>query len=124
MAIIYCDGDNPLAKGVAQEAAGYLVTAYPNHSWWVECRSGCLIIKHFEMSGARGTVGMVRHTSNLDHDAGARKKDIVRAAGEMMERAGLRRGANNGAPVTSFEFDDKATAKHWHAPIIKVPVIH
>ena len=123
MALIYCDGENELAKAYAREAAESLVQAYPNHSWWVECRGGVLVVKHFEASGRRGTVGMVRHTSALDHDAGARKKDVVMAAGEMLERAGLARGANTGDPVKSFEFDDAKMAKHWHQPL-PVKVIH
>lgn len=123
MALIYCDGENEMAQGLAREAAEVLVMAYPNHSWWVECRGGALIIKHFEASGLRGTVGMVRHTSALDHDAKVRKHDIVMKAGEMLERAGLKRGANNGDHVTDFEFDDSKMKKHWHVPLI-VPVIH
>lgn len=124
MALIYCDGDCELAQAYARESAESLVAAYPNHSWWVECRGGCLIIKHLEVSGARGVVGMVRHTSGLDNDAAARKKEVIRAAGEMLERAGLARGANKGAPVESFEFDDGRMAKHWHKPLTPTKVIH
>lgn len=117
MALIYCYGDSPLADDYAKEAAEVLVAAYPNHSWWIECKQGCLIIKHLEASGFRGSIGMLRHTAMLDHDAKARKKDYVMKAGEMLERAGLKRGARTDDPVTGFEFDDKATARHWHKPI-------
>lgn len=124
MALIYCDGDNEVGQARAREAAEFLVEAYPNHSWWVECKGGALIIKHFEVSGARGNIGMVRHLAFMEHDAKGRKKDIIRAAGEMLERAGLRRGARTEDPVTHFEMDDKRMEKHWQAPLLVIPTIH
>jgi hypothetical protein len=60
---------------------------------------------------------MMRHTEMLAHDARARKKDYVMKAGEMLERAGMKRGARTDDPVTAFEFDDKSLARHWHKPI-------
>lgn len=116
MALISAIGDNPLADACAKEAAEILVLAYPNHSWWVECKSGVLIIKHLEASGARGLIGMLRKMDQLSHDAGHRKKEIVLAAGELLERANLRRGARSDDPVLSFELDDKKLEKYWHAP--------
>jgi hypothetical protein len=117
MSLIYCYGDTKLEEAYAKEAAEALVAAYPNHPWWVECKSGCLIIKHREASGFRNTVGMVRHTAALDHDARARKRDIVMKAGEMLERAGLKRGARTDDPVTHFDMDDTKAQKNWHRPI-------
>ena len=117
MSLIYCFGDTPLNDNYAKEAAEVLVAAYPNHSWWIECKQGVLIIKHLEASGFRGSIGMLRHTQMLDHDAKARKHDYVMKAGEMLERAGMKRGARTEDPVKAFEFDDKKLAKHWHKPI-------
>lgn len=123
MAIIAAFGDNPLADNFAKEACEVLVAAYPNHSWMVECRQGVLIIKHAEASGMRGRVGMLRKVASLDHDALARKRDYIRSAGEMLERAGLKRGARSDDPVTHFEMDDKSMNAHWHKPIVIVPTI-
>lgn len=119
MAIIYCDGDSELAKSYAKDAAESLVTAYPNHSWWIECKQGVLVIKHF---GISGKIGMVRHLSALDHDAGARKRDIVHAAGELLERAGLPRRDYRGEDVRGLEVEGRMK-KHFHKPL-KIPVIH
>lgn len=116
MALINCIGDNPLADACAKEAAEVLCTAYPNHSWWVECKGGVLVIKHLEASGARGLIGMLRKMDALSHDAGRRKKEILLAAGELLERAGLARGARTDDPVTGFELDDKKMSKYWHRP--------
>lgn len=116
MALISVIGDNPLADACAKEAAETLTTAYPNHSWWVECKSGVLVIKHLEASGARGLIGMLRKMDQLSHDAGRRKKEILLAAGELLERAGLLRGARTEDPVTHFELDDRKLSKYWHRP--------
>ena len=116
MALISAIGDNPLADACAKEAAETLVQAYPNHGWWVECKGGVLIIKHLEASGARGLIGMLRKMDQLSNDAGKRKHDIIIAAGELLERAGLGRGGRTDDPVTHFELDDQKLAKYWHAP--------
>ena len=123
MALIYCYGKTPHDDNVAKECAESLVLAYPNHSWWVECRDGLIIIKHFAISGARGTIGMVRRLTDLGGDAKRRKQECLRGAGELLERAGLPRGANTGEPVFRVELD-KSLAKHWRPAINPVKVIH
>ena len=123
MALVYCDGDNELGKALAKETAETLTLVYPNHSWWIGQRQGVLIIKHFSISGASGTIGMVRHISALANDATRRKREIVRAAGELLERAGLPRGAFQGGRVTKLELD-KGLAKHWRPSPFAVDVIH
>ena len=122
MALVYCQGDSPLADGLAKEAAEYLVSSYPNHSWWVEARQGILVIKHFEASGLYGVVGMVRHLASLGHDARVRKHEIVVAAGELLERAGLARGPRGEDPVRSIELEE-GMDKHWFKPV-HMKVIH
>ena len=109
MALVYCYGDNPLADGHAKEAPEILCSAYPNHSWWVECKSGLLIIKHF---GISDKIGMVRKLTALAADANLRKRDLVRAAGELLERAGLARRDYRGENVRDFDVD-RPMKKHW-----------
>ncbi len=123
MALVYAQGDNPNADHLAKEISETLTAVYPNHSWWIEVRQGALIIKHFSISGASGTIGMVRHLSSLVGDATARKREVVRAAGELLERAGLPRGAFQGGRVTQLELD-KGLAKHWRPTPFAVDVIH
>ena len=115
MALISAFGDSPLADNLAKETAEHLTFAYPNHSWWVEVRQGVLVIKHLEASGARGLIGMLRHTAGLGADAKLRKQEVLRAAGELLERAGLPRGGRGDDPVTHLELD-KDLRKHWHVP--------
>lgn len=109
MALIYCYGDSKLADSFAKESAETLVAAYPNHSWWVECKGGVLVIKNFAISG---TVGMLRHMSKLDVSATIRKRDILRAAGELLERAALRRGAYDGEITQDLDADPR-TRREW-----------
>ena len=123
MALIYCDGDNKLAESWAKQAAEVLVSKYPNHSWWVECRGGALIIKHFGITGER--IGMVRHTAALSRDWRAFRTDISRAAGELLERAGVKRGAFQGEAVKNLELEDAKTQRLWRArPPVSMKVIH
>src|SRR3990167_8672718 len=110
MALICAIGDNPLADAFAKEAAEILVLAYPNHAWWIECKGGVLIIKHLEASGARGLIGMLRKMNQLPRGKGLRG-ELLRAAGELLERAGLARGPRTDDPVTNFELDDKKLGK-------------
>lgn len=116
MALITCIGDNPLDDAFAKRVAEILVPTYPNHSWWVECRQGVLIIKHLEASGARGLIGMLRKLDMLPQDATALRKEIIRAGGELLERANLPRSGRTEDPVRTFEFDDQSMDQHWRAP--------
>lgn len=121
MALIYCFGDNPLADSLAKEAAETLVAAYPNHSWWVECKGGVLVIKNFAVSGS---VGMLRHMSKLDASSTARKRDFLNAAGELLERAGLRRGGYEGEAAQDLDADPR-TRKQWaKRKPLQMKVIH
>lgn len=108
MAIVYCFGDTPLHDALAKSSAEALTLAYPNHSWWVECKGDSLIIKHFDISDK---IGMVRRISALSADAAAFKRDIIMAAGELLECVGLARGGRNDDPVLKIEAP-KHIAKH------------
>jgi hypothetical protein len=111
MACVYCFGETPLEEAYAKQAVEALTSAYPNHSWWVECRGGVLIIKHFAVSG---TIGMVRHLKSLHASHAILKSEIVRAAGELMERAGLPRRDYRGERVSTLEAP-KHLVKHFHS---------
>lgn len=120
MALIYCYGENPLADAHAKEAAEILCSTYPNHSWWVECKGGVLVIKHF---GISDRIGMVRKLAALANDAKLRKQDLVRAAGELLERADLARRDYRGEEVHHFDVD-KRMKKHWHKRVFPMKVVH
>ncbi|TXH48347.1 MAG: hypothetical protein E6Q97_24985 [Desulfurellales bacterium] len=75
-----------------KEAAEVLHNHYPGHAWAVHPQGGCLVIRNLVISEL---YGMVLHMDNLT-DGGARKKRIIRAGGEYLERAGWKRGRYEG----------------------------
>ena len=116
MALAIAIGDNPIADATAKEVLEILTPLYPNHGWYVEVKQGVVIIKHLEASGERGLIGMLRKLDQLPKGGSAFRREIMRAGGELLERAGLGRNARNDDPVTKFEFDDQTISKYWHAP--------
>lgn len=118
MAIAYAESENPANLGMAKEILETLNTAYPNHSWWVRIDGGLVIIKHFSISN---TCGMVRRFDQLAGDAMVRKRNVIMAAGELLERAGMRRGAYESHAVTNFEVERDVK---WQAPLIIQPEVH
>ncbi len=74
---------------MAGDIARTLAEAYPGHPWHIRLGGGMLIIKHMKISDK---VGIARRYDRLTWDAGRRRKEVVMAAGEFLERAGLTRG--------------------------------
>jgi len=73
---------------------------YPGHPWFVfvDSEGGILVIKHL---GISSQYGFVLKLSRVYTDPNLQK--IVLAAGELLERAALKRGAFEGKPVTRVE---------------------
>lgn len=118
MALAYTESEDPVNLPLAKEICETLHWAYPNHSWWVRIDGGLIIIKHFAISGA---IGMVKKFDDLAHDATYRKREVIMAAGELLERAGLARGANTGEDVESLDGGEELG---WKPVAIKPGVIH
>lgn len=85
--IVEADDDRDDSK--ASEVMKMLCDAYPGHPWHVRIGRGVIIIKHLKLSTQ---FGMCRHYDRVTFDAGVLKRDIIGAAGEFLERAGLTRG--------------------------------
>ena len=85
---------------MAKEIAEILSLAYPNHSWHVRVDGGLVIIKNMNISES---ASMVRKYSEIAHDAGIRKRDVIMAAGEFLEAAHMRRGYFEGRAATQLE---------------------
>ena len=116
MAIIRTESADPANLPMAKEIAEILSVAYPNHSWFVRIDGGLVIIKNLAISA---TAGMVRHLTTLDHDAAARKRNVIMAAGEFLEAAHMRRGAYDGESARVLEGVDK------FKPLIHAPgIVH
>lgn len=91
---------------LAKEVGEALHAAYPGHAWAVYVEGGVLHIRNLRLSGKWG---MAVHVAKLG-DATARKAKVIRFAGELLERAGWRRGGFEGQPATHLE-----GARKWSA---------
>lgn len=84
------DRDDPMAVEMVQT----LSHAYPGHSWFVKITGGIVHVKNLDMSEKWG---MCLHYSQIKSDASERKRELIRAGGEFLERAHLARGMKTEA---------------------------
>ncbi|HMI38734.1 MAG TPA: hypothetical protein VK500_02425 [Nitrospiraceae bacterium] len=98
--ILYSEGDTKTEEADGHHVLEILVAAYPGHPWAARVSGGVVFIKHLEF----GTNwGMVKKFADIKHDAAVFKKEIIMAAGEFLERAGLVRGRANGDEIVHVE---------------------
>lgn len=98
--LLYSEGGTAHQKADADTVLGILCDAYPGHPWAARVDGGIIFIRHLEMPGQWG---MTKHFGNLTHDAAVFKREIIMAAGEFLERAGLVRGRHDGSQIISVE---------------------
>lgn len=77
--------DMSMAKDIAET----LFEKYPGYLWAVNVHGGVAVIKCLNVSM---NYGFVLHYDEIKDDAGYRKKEVIRAGGEILERAKLHRG--------------------------------
>lgn len=83
---------------IAKDVAETLYKHYPLHMWAVTVRGGIIFIKNMSISSSHG---MTVFLDSYYSDPGNTK--IIRFAGELLERANLRRGKDTGDEVTHVE---------------------
>ena len=88
--------DLSLAKDIAET----LHQTYPGHLWAVSVKGGVVFIKNLYISDK---YGMCLHYNNIKGDAGHRKRRVINAAGEFLERARMKRGAYDGRAVKQVD---------------------
>jgi hypothetical protein len=99
--IVGIDAERETDETMAKEMLADLVHAYPGHAWFVAIKGGVVHVKDLDLNDKWG---MCLHYSQIKHDANDRKRDVLRAAGEFLERANVARGAKRaGQDVTSIE---------------------
>lgn len=87
--IVGFDTEHERDEGMASEMLRCLVDAYPGHGWFIVIRGGIVQVKDLEISDKWA---MALHYSQVANDAMTRKRQILRSAGEWLERANQRRG--------------------------------
>lgn len=84
------DRDDTMAMDMVRD----LCAAYPGHAWFVVIRGGIVHVKDMDL---HPDWGMCIHYSDIKADAADRKRQVLFAAGEFLERARKRAG------VVSFQ---------------------
>jgi len=97
---IVTDVDHGQDLILAKDIAETLNEHYPGHLWAVNVNSGVAIIKNLYISSAWG---FVLHYNNIKGDAGYRKKRVIQAGGELLERANMKRGKYEGFEVKKVD---------------------
>ena len=100
------DRDEPMASAMVADLCAH----YPGHDWFVLIRGG---VVHVKVMSINDKWGMCLHYSQIKADAQDRKRQLIRAAGEFLERANLARGRSQGEVVTKVEgVPDKFLARN------------
>lgn len=87
--------------GMAKDIAETLFEKYPGYMWGVNVKSGVAVVKCLNVSSLYGYILKYKDIAN---DAGVRKREIIRAGGEILERAKLNRGERElGKMATSVD---------------------
>lgn len=87
--IVQADTELAEEMSMAKDIAESLHTHYPGHLWAVTVRGGVAVIKALNISSLYGYILKLAH---IQHDAGTRHKEVMRAGGEILERAKIKRG--------------------------------
>lgn len=74
---------------MARDIAETLFEHYPGYMWGVSVKSGVAVIKCLNVSSL---YGYVLKYADIKDDANYRKREVLRAGGEILERAKLARG--------------------------------
>lgn len=90
------DCDETFAKNVMQ----VLLDAYPGHPWHVNVTGGVIVLKHMRVSPKWG---MVLHYMKVNGDAERLKHGVLIAGGELLERAGEKRGTFDPHRIRAVE---------------------
>jgi hypothetical protein len=106
------DADEIADLDLAKEIGETLHATYPGYLWGVNITGGVAIIRNYMISSKWG---MVVHLKDILHDAGIRKRKIIQAGGEYLERAKLVRGMFDGSRPQTLD-GDPDYEKKWFLP--------
>lgn len=83
---------------MAKDIAETLFKHYPGYMWAVNVTSGVAVIKCLNVSSL---YGFILKYKEIKDDAGFRAKEVVRAGGEILERANMARGERRYGEVAA-----------------------
>lgn len=85
---------------ICAKTVAILDEVYQGHYWAVKCEGGILHIKNLSFDNRWG---IARRLGDMEFDAGVFRREVIRAAGEFLERAGLARQSWNGDAIKRME---------------------
>lgn len=100
MSILQAHSEHDQDFTMAKDIADLLFESYPGHLWAVHVRSGVATIHAMNISSLWG---YVLHYANIAHNFGERKRKVLKAGGEILERAHLVRGERRDEVNTVLE---------------------
>jgi hypothetical protein len=100
--MLYTESQTDLGHNKAVEIMELLTAAYPGHPWAVRVDGGVIFIRYLDVR-LSGNWGMAMKEKDSNHDAAVLKREVIRMAGEWLERAGLARGRANGDEIVTVE---------------------
>lgn len=98
--ILYSEGATKAQEDEANTILEVLTTAYPSHPWGVRVYDGGFFIRHLDFPP---DWGMNCNKPTLSYSASAIKRQIIMMAGEWLERANIKRGRGEDAPIGYIE---------------------
>ena len=98
--IATADVDTLAEMATAKQVAEDLHSAYPGHAWAVTVRGGLIVVKDLYISSL---YGIPIFYNEVKHDAKVMKQEVLRAGGEILERARLERGMRTDRAVTQVD---------------------
>lgn len=115
--ILYSEGGTKAQEADAHTVLEILCSGYPGHPWAVRVDQGVVFVRHLEFPG---NWGMCKKYQDVIHDAMVFKREILSAAGEFLERAGLVRGRYDDSPILRVE----GVPDKYQPPSAKPPLEH
>lgn len=100
--MLYTEGDTDFQHSDAHKIMELLTAAYPGHPWAVRVAGGMIFIRYLDQR-LSGNWGMAMKQKDTQHDAAVLKRDVIRMAGEWLERSGLKRGVSNGDKIEDVD---------------------
>lgn len=102
--ILHTYSETKAQESDADKVMAILCTAYPGHPWAVSVYQGVIFIRHLQLGNLTNKqYGMNIKWGDVNHDAAVLKKKVILYAGEWLERAGLKRGRENGDQIERVE---------------------
>ena len=89
--------------------ADALHRAYPNHLWAVSWQGGAVVVKNMSISGHYGML-LENPRKFMAHQM---ELDAIKKGGELLERAGMKRGKWDGQGAQVLEGSDSQHFKPW-----------